>query len=92
VVYKEILRSAFPIVHSKSSSATGQEALYSDMQTLEESQICLAFRAYGYKMLITFGLLTEGSEVAQTRVVDRGGLDFILGTFYSYENYQELSL
>ena len=83
VVYKEVLQSALSasksILGADSTSSIEQDELYSDMRPLEEFQSCALFRIYGYKMLITLGQLCDGSVSAQTKVVDRGGLDFVLG-------------
>ena len=87
MAYREVLQSALALPTPKSTlasqmdstSSSEQEGLYSDMQRVDESQSCAFFRVYGYKVLITFGLLCDGSVTAQTRTVDRGALDFVLG-------------
>jgi hypothetical protein len=83
VVYKEIFQSALSAskltLEMNSTSCAEQEELYSDMKPVDESHSCVLFRVYGYKMLITLGQLCDGSVTAQTKIVDRGGLDFVLG-------------
>lgn len=83
VVYKEVFQSALSasksILGVDSTSSIEQDELYSDMRPFEEFQSCALFRVYGYKMLITLGQLCDGSVSAQTKVVDRGGLDFVFG-------------
>lgn len=49
------------------------------MTTAAAQKFSPAFLSYGHRLLITVGLLGSESDAAKTKVVDRGGMQFIIG-------------